>query len=44
MIFVKRDLFHATICYEQGKHFRWVVSPANLIIMMMFGVVLAVVQ
>ena len=43
IIFAKRDLFHATLYYEQGKHFRWVVPAANLAVMMVSGLVVAVV-
>jgi arylsulfatase A-like enzyme len=40
-IFLKRDLFHATLYYEQGRHFRWVVPLANLIVMLVPGFVVA---
>jgi arylsulfatase A-like enzyme len=41
IIFAKRDLFHATLYYEQGKHFRWVVPAANLAVMMVPGLFVA---
>ena len=37
-IFLKRDVFHATLYYEQGRHFRWVVPLANLAVMLVPGV------
>jgi arylsulfatase A-like enzyme len=43
MIFVKRDLFHASHYYEQGRHFRWVVPVANVMVLMLPGVLVAVV-
>lgn len=43
-IFIKRDVFHGSLYYEQGKHFRWVVPVANCAIMLIPGLVLAVVS
>src|SRR5438270_7723116 len=43
VIFVKRDLFHASLYYELGKDFRWVVPVANLAVMMVPGVILALI-
>ena len=40
-IFVKRDLFHASVYYELGSHFRWVVPLANLAILMLAGLLVA---
>jgi arylsulfatase A-like enzyme len=42
-ILVKRDLFHASLYYELSKDFRWVVPVANLVVMMVPGVVLALI-
>jgi arylsulfatase A-like enzyme len=44
MIFVRRDVFHTSLYYEQGKNFRWVVPLANLAVIMAPGLVLAVVS
>jgi len=41
MIFLKRDFFHASLYYEQGRNFRWVVPVANLVVMMVPGLVVA---
>lgn len=41
MIFLKRDVFHASLYYEQGKHFRWVVPVANLAVMLIPGLLVA---
>ena len=41
MIFLNRDVFHASLYYEQGKHFRWVVPVANLAVMLIPGLLLA---
>src|SRR5271166_4229262 len=41
MIFVKTDLAHASLFYQQGRNFRWVVPVANLVIMMVPGLVVA---
>jgi arylsulfatase A-like enzyme len=43
VIFAKRDLAHATLYYEQGKNFRWVVPLASLAVMMIPGLMVAVV-
>ena len=40
-IFVKRDLFHASVYYELGRHFRWTVPVANLAILMLAGLLVA---
>jgi arylsulfatase A-like enzyme len=37
MIHLRRDVFHATLYYEQGRHFHWVVPVANLAVMMVPG-------
>ncbi|MGP0063555.1 MAG: sulfatase-like hydrolase/transferase [Isosphaeraceae bacterium] len=42
MIYLKRDVFHATLYYEQGRHFRWVVPVANLAVLMVPGLLIAV--
>ena len=44
IIFAKTDLFHATLYYEQGKHFRWIVPLANLVVMMVPGVFVAAIN
>ena len=41
MILVKRDVFHTSLYYEQGKNFRWVVPVANLAVMMVPGLLVA---
>ena len=41
MIFVRKDLFHSSLYYEQGRNFRWVVPLANLAVMMLPGCCLA---
>jgi arylsulfatase A-like enzyme len=41
MILVRRDLFHSSLYYEQGKNFRWVVPVANLAVMMVLGLLVA---
>src|SRR3954447_13840204 len=41
MIVLKRDVFHATLYYEQGRHFRWVVPVATLAVMMVPGLLVA---
>ncbi len=41
MIFLKRDLFHASLYYQQGRHFRWAVPLANLAILMIPGLLVA---
>jgi arylsulfatase A-like enzyme len=41
LIFVKRDMFHASLYYEQGRNFRWVVPVANLAVMMIPGLLVA---
>jgi arylsulfatase A-like enzyme len=43
MIFVKRDVFHASMYYEQGRHFHWVVPLSNLVVLMLPGLLLAAV-
>jgi arylsulfatase A-like enzyme len=42
MIFLKKDLAHAALFYQQGRNFRWVVPVANLIVMMVPGLLVAV--
>jgi arylsulfatase A-like enzyme len=44
MIFLKRDLLHAMLYYEQGRHFRWGVPLASLAIMMVPGLLVAVLN
>ena len=44
MIFLKRDVFHAVLYYEQGKNFRWAVPVANLVVMMVPGLLIAAVE
>jgi len=41
MIFLKKDLAHAALFYFQGRNFRWVVPVANLVIMMVPGLLVA---
>jgi arylsulfatase A-like enzyme len=40
-IFLKRDWFHASLYYEQGRNFRWVVPIASLVVMLVPGLVVA---
>src|SRR3954451_23256077 len=44
MIFLKRDVFHATLYYEQGRHFRWIMPVASLAVMLIPGVAVAVLN
>ena len=41
MVFLKKDLAHASLFYQQGRNFRWVVPLANLVIMMVPGLLVA---
>jgi arylsulfatase A-like enzyme len=41
MILVRRHVFHLTLYYEQGRHFRWSVPLANLVLMLSLGVLMA---
>ncbi len=41
MIFLKTDLAQASSYYQQGRNFRWVVPVANLVIMMVPGLLVA---
>jgi hypothetical protein len=41
MIFLRRDIFHASFYYEQGRHFRWTVPVAHLAVLMVVGLLLA---
>jgi|SRR5579864_48254 len=41
MIFLKKDIFHASLYYEQGRHFLWTVPVANLAVMMLPGLLAA---
>jgi arylsulfatase A-like enzyme len=41
MLFIKRDLFHATIYYEQGKNFCWTIPLAASGLFLVVGLVLA---
>ena len=42
MIHLKRDLFHSSLYYEQGKHFRWAVPVASLSLLMVPGLVVEI--
>jgi arylsulfatase A-like enzyme len=44
MIVLKRDVGHAGFYYEQSRHFRWTVPLANLAVMMVPGLLVAVVN
>jgi arylsulfatase A-like enzyme len=44
MIFLKRDFFHSSLYYDQGRNFRWVVPLANLVVMMAPALVVALVS
>jgi arylsulfatase A-like enzyme len=44
MIFIRRDVFHTSLYYEQGRNFRWVVPLANLMTMMALGLCVAFVS
>ena len=44
MIHLKRDVFHSTLYYEQGRHFRWVVPVANLAVMLIPWLVICLVN
>jgi arylsulfatase A-like enzyme len=41
MILLKRDVLHASLYYEQGRHFLWTVPVANLAVMMGLGLLVA---
>jgi arylsulfatase A-like enzyme len=41
VIHVRRDLMHATLYYEQSRHFHWTVPLANVIVMLPVGLLLA---
>jgi arylsulfatase A-like enzyme len=38
VIHLKRDFFHSSLYYEQGRHFHWVVPVANLAVTMVLGI------
>jgi arylsulfatase A-like enzyme len=40
-LLVKRDLFHASVYYEQGKNFYWTMPISAAVVMMVPGLVLA---
>ena len=44
MIHLKRDVFHSSLYYEQGKHFRWAVPVASLSLLMVPGLVVALIN
>ena len=44
VIFLKRDVFHLALYYEQGRFFRWVVPLADLLIMLAPGLMVASVS
>ena len=44
VIFLKRDVFHLALYYEQGRFFRWVVPVADLLIMLTPGLMVAAVS
>lgn len=41
MIFARRDVFHTSPYYEQGRHFLWTVPLSNLIVMLALGLPIA---
>jgi arylsulfatase A-like enzyme len=41
MIVLKRDGLHASLYYEQGRHFLWTVPVANLAVLMVLGLLVA---
>ncbi len=41
MVFLKKDLAHAALFYQQGRNFRWVVPVANLVNLMVPGLLVA---
>jgi arylsulfatase A-like enzyme len=41
MIHLKRDIFHSSFYYEQGRHFHWVVPLASVALLMVPGVTIA---
>src|SRR5262245_19569280 len=44
VIFLKRDVFHLALYYEQGRLFRWVVPLADLLILLIPGLLVAAVN
>jgi arylsulfatase A-like enzyme len=42
MIVLKRDAVHATLYYEQSRHFVWTVPLSSLLVMLIPGVLIAV--
>src|SRR5580704_2108940 len=43
VIFLKRDVFHLSLYYEQGRFFRWVVPVSDLLIMLIPGLMVAAI-
>jgi arylsulfatase A-like enzyme len=43
VIFLKRDVFHLSLYYEQGRFFRWVVPVSDLLIMLIPGLLVAAI-
>jgi arylsulfatase A-like enzyme len=43
LIFLKRDVFHLSLYYEQGRFFRWVVPVSDLLIMLIPGLMVAAI-
>jgi arylsulfatase A-like enzyme len=43
-IILKKDVFHAALYYEQGRHFWWVVPAANLVVMLALGLLLTAIN
>ena len=43
VIFLKRDVFHLSLYYEQGRFFRWIVPVADLVIMLIPGLIVAAI-
>jgi arylsulfatase A-like enzyme len=41
MLFIKRDLFHATVYYEQGRNFYWTIPLAASALFAVLGLALA---
>jgi arylsulfatase A-like enzyme len=44
VIFLKRDVFHLSLYYEQGRFFRWVVPVSDLVIMLIPGLIVAAIS
>jgi arylsulfatase A-like enzyme len=41
MVHVRKDFMRATLYYEQNRHFHWTIPLANLILMLLIGLLLA---